>query len=104
MEKEVLLSVQNLEKEFRNKRKCVRAVNGVSLDIYQGETFGLVGESGCGKSTLGNVLVNLQKAHKGKHPVSGKGNRETRRKKKGNFAENSDYFFRPLFLLDPKRR
>lgn len=56
---EVLISIRNLSKEFKGGGKTVRAVNNVSLDIYKGETLGLVGESGCGKSTLGNMLLHL---------------------------------------------
>jgi oligopeptide transport system ATP-binding protein len=44
---------------FRRSARIVKAVDGVSLDIQQGETMGLVGESGCGKTTLGRALLRL---------------------------------------------
>lgn len=62
-----ILSITNLKKYFpveknsifQKKRLYVRANEDISLDIYEGETLGVVGESGCGKSTLGRVLLQL---------------------------------------------
>jgi peptide/nickel transport system ATP-binding protein len=61
-----LLSIRDLVKiyqadegMFGKTKREVRAVNGVSLDITQGETLGLVGESGCGKTTLGRMILRL---------------------------------------------
>ena len=50
---------------FVKKNNYVRAVDNVSLDIYEKETLGLVGESGCGKTTLGRAILNLRPIHKG---------------------------------------
>src|SRR5690606_13979003 len=54
-----LLQVRNLSKFYESKKQQLRAVNGVSLEINEGETLGIVGESGCGKSTFGQVIAQL---------------------------------------------
>lgn len=65
-EQKPLLKISNLKQYFPVGKKqvgkpqaYVKANDGISLSIYEGETFGLVGESGCGKSTLGRTLLQL---------------------------------------------
>jgi oligopeptide transport system ATP-binding protein len=72
VENKVLLRVENLKKYFPITRGllgrrvgAVRAVDGISFDIKQGETLGLVGESGCGKSTTGRAILQLHKPTSG---------------------------------------
>src|SRR2546421_8466968 len=65
----IILQVQNLVKHFpilgesvfAKAMGAVRAVDGVSFTVYQGETFGLVGESGCGKTTIGRCILQLER-------------------------------------------
>ena len=56
---EPLLSVNDLEVEYRTKRGSVKAVDHVSFEIYPNEVFGLAGESGCGKSTIAHAITRL---------------------------------------------
>ncbi|WP_236687266.1 ABC transporter ATP-binding protein, partial [Geobacillus sp. ZGt-1] len=66
MARQKLLEVKNLKQYFPAGRgQVVKAVDGVTFDIYKGETFGLVGESGCGKSTTGRTIIRLYEATEG---------------------------------------
>jgi oligopeptide transport system ATP-binding protein len=71
---------------FRRHTGDVKAVDGISFDIYQGETLGLVGESGCGKSTVGRALLRLYELTAGSVTIDGediaKLDPETLRKKR----------------------
>ncbi len=60
LSREVLIDVRNLTHQFHlTKKAVIRAVDGVSFQIYKGEIFGLVGESGSGKSTVARCLMNI---------------------------------------------
>lgn len=63
---EIIIKSENLKKyfpikdsAFSKEKRYVKAVDGISLEVYKGETLGLVGESGCGKSTTGRALIRL---------------------------------------------
>lgn len=109
--KEVILQVRGLSKNFEIKSKKVfgksqtlHALTDVNLDIYAGETLGIIGESGCGKSTLGRCLVQLHTPTEGEILYKG----ENILKKKGNEKKNlcrelQMIFQDPYSSLDPRR-
>ena len=66
MQKEVIISATDLVKTFGKGTNCVRAVDGISLDIYKGELVAITGQSGSGKSTLLNLLGGLDKPDSGR--------------------------------------
>lgn len=77
IEKKVVLQAEGIAQYFPVRNgfgqvdNYVKAVDGVSLELYEGETYGLVGETGCGKSTLGRTLIRLFEPTKGTIELNG---------------------------------
>lgn len=70
--KKKLVEVKHLKQYFGTKKNVVKAIDDISFDIVEGETFGLVGESGSGKSTTGRALLRLYQPTDGKILFEGK--------------------------------
>ncbi|AFS78153.1 oligopeptide ABC transporter ATP-binding protein [Gottschalkia acidurici 9a] len=113
--KKILLSVKNLEKHFLSnesnilgllsKKNKVSAVNGVSLDLYENETYGLVGESGCGKSTLARIIVNLIRPFSGEILYNGKNLLNLNDRELKSIRRDLQMVFQdPFSSLNPKKR
>ena len=105
MSREPLLKVRDLVVTFGHGLHCVSAVAGISFDIYEGETLGLVGESGCGKSTTGRALMRIVEPSQG--TVEFEGTDVT--KLKGGVLRNARtrmqmIFQDPISSLNPRRR
>lgn len=105
--REPLLDVKDLKQHFKVSRKfTVKAVNGVSFQIYPGETYGLVGESGSGKSTIGRSIIRLYDPTAGKmifdgSDISGK----LSEKDKKHLRTNMQMIFQdPMACLNPRKK
>jgi len=102
-----LLHVENLKQHFRISRKqLTKAVDGISFDIYKGETYGLVGESGSGKSTTGRSIIRLYEPTDGKiifdgHDISGKLSKEDEKFLRANMQM---IFQDPMACLNPRKK
>ena len=104
---EPLLKVENLKQYFPVSRSyTVKAVNGVSFEIYPGETYGLVGESGSGKTTIGRSVIRLYNPTEGKitfngREISGKMDNATRAMLR---TEMQMIFQDPMASLNPRKK
>lgn len=99
-----LLEVKDLKMHFQVGRKAiVKAVDGISFDVMEGETFGLVGESGCGKSTLGRSIVRIYTPTSGKIIFDGKDITKTPNSKLKEYRKEMQMVFQdPYASLNPR--
>ena len=108
---EVLVEVKGLKQYFqvkrgRGKKQTLKALDGIDLVIYKGETLGLVGESGCGKSTLGKAILHLYKPTEGEIFFEGKSLSEIKsRKDRKEFCKNVQLIFQdPSSSLNSRKK
>lgn len=100
-----VLEVRNLDVTFRKGRQSVSAVAGISFDLYEGETLGLVGESGCGKSTTGKALMQIVEPTGGQIIVEGRDLMSLDRKEARRLRTRMQMIFQdPVSSLNPRRR
>jgi len=107
---ETLLQVRDLTKHFDMKRGFfwgekakVHAVDGVSFDLFRGETLGLVGESGCGKSTTGRLILRLIEPTAGSIAFEGKDILQTSKKEMRALRQRMQIIFQdPYSSLNPR--
>ncbi|MGJ7910330.1 ABC transporter ATP-binding protein [Neobacillus sp. LXY-1] len=90
---------------FKRVVAHVKAVDGVSFELKQGETYGLVGESGCGKTTTGRTIIGLNKATSGEILFEGKDLTKLRRSEFHSYRKDIQMIFQdPYSSLNPRKR
>ena len=88
--------------KFFSQKVFVKAVDGISFQVHEGETFGLVGESGCGKSTTGHTIVRLLKPSAGSIHYEGEDLFDPKYKNKDWSKKIQIIFQDPYSSLDPR--
>lgn len=99
-----MLEVRDLKKYFRAGGGTLHAVDGITFDLHEGKTLGVVGESGCGKSTLGRTILHLLEPTDGQVFFRGKNITNPTKKELHELRENMQIIFQdPYSSLDPRK-
>jgi peptide/nickel transport system ATP-binding protein len=100
-----LLKVRDLTVTFGKGHHAVSAVAGISFDVFEGETLGLVGESGCGKSTTGKALMKIVEPSSGTIELEGVDITNQKGRSLRNIRTRMQMIFQdPISSLNPRRR
>ena len=101
-----ILEVKDLKQYFGKKKDPIKAIDGISFDVYEGETLGLVGESGCGKSTTGRSIIRLYDITDGQIIFKGKdiSEHKSREELKQFNREMQMIFQDPYASLNPRMK
>ncbi|MBO5277979.1 MAG: dipeptide ABC transporter ATP-binding protein [Lachnospiraceae bacterium] len=110
-EKKVVLSSEHVSQFFPIKNgfgqvvNYVKAVDGVTLELHEGETYGLVGETGCGKSTLGRTLIRLLEPTEGNVVLNGEDISHLSEKEMRKYRKEVQMVFQdPYTSLNPRQK
>ena len=99
-----ILSVKDLKKYFYTKKGVLHAVDGLSFEIEEGKTLGMVGESGCGKSTCGRAILRLHEPTSGEVIYDGQDIIKLNNKQMRKMRQNMQMIFQdPFASLNPRR-
>ena len=100
---ETLLQVRDMKKYFKTPGGMLHAVDGITFDMEEGKTLGVVGESGCGKSTLGRVILGLLDATSGSVLFEGKETIGVSKHQRKDLRKNMQIMFQdPFSSLNPR--
>lgn len=106
-----ILTVKSLSKNFKlrgtkllEKPRILHALSDVNIDVYEGETLGIIGESGCGKSTFGKCIVNLHMPTSGEIIYNGMNITDIKGRELKNIRKDIQFIFQdPYSSLDPRK-